>query len=580
MTGNNESAVVDEYLGSTGGILMIDKNWRKKFRNITLEEGKAYWEEGAISQLDIQGDRISALVGGTWNYRVNILMKDGLPKTMFCGCMDAADGNHCKHMAAVLLAAEEKERPVSHLDVSSYIRDLSRDELMNLVLDLAKDEYTANRIVFRYSARSPEAQLKKVSRMMDEFFEPYRDHSFLNAIESCVFQRNVCSLLEDTAEELWNRKGYEEAFRLSTDVFLRLNDVIYDDFSDIESIMDSCMDIWKKMIRLPGTDGKNLVKSWLKARMNDDSIREILYETMEDFLDEELTTPDDWREELKEIDRTLELFEKEHGKAPVSETFLHRPKVRKRIGLMEELGADEAEVDAWCHEHWQFADVRDICMNKAENRGDKKKVISILEESRKLDAANPLLVKEYSDRLLKLYEESGDRKKVADELLDRFHHESHEEQRNIYHRIRKLLSKEEWPVYRDKMLPSFEYRSEQLGLLSAERDKTALYEMIFKNPAHSGMPDLYEIGAYARMLKKDYAEEIFQAYIDHAEADVLTAKKRADYEDLICQLEHISHFTGGKEAARKLAEKWLVTYPRKRLLEEKLLEFLGKYKGK
>lgn len=563
---------------------MTKKNWTHLFPDSILEKGEDYADNGAVKDLKIQNDRITAVVSGNYDYRVTIELTDGFPTSLHCSCPYAEKGNYCKHMAAVLFKAVERETEWdsgTKAELEKIIQEMPREKLNALMLEIVRNDISlANELRVQFSDEISTSAFNQLIKELDVIFDEYDEDDYIDDEELEGMVDDIDHFLKAGIGGLMKQGHYMEAFTLSLHLFFRARDVEINTGMEMDYFYDACRDIWSKIIRKCPGEEKEVVKRKLLQAIQDHSDDDFACELIDEFLDDELYTDDDRRGQLKEIDEAIEAFEKDHGKTAVTETFLRQPDVRARICLMEELGAGEEEVEAWCREHWQFADVRDICMNKAENRGDKKKVISILEESRKLDEANPLLVKEYSDRLLKLYEEAGDRKKVADELLDRFHHESHEEQRNIYHRIRKLLSKEEWPVYRDKMLPSFEYRSEQLGLLSEERDKTALYEMIFKNPAHSGMPDLYEIGAYARMLKKDYAREIFQAYIDHAEADVLTAKKRADYEVLICQLEHISQFKGGKEEAVKLAEKWLVTYPRKRLLEEKLLEFLGKHKGK
>lgn len=82
-------------------------NWRRYFTSTILERGKRYQKKGCVSDLKKIGDKYTAVVYGSKRYQVSVTIKDGAVKEMGCSCPYAAEGNACKHMAAVCLEIDE-----------------------------------------------------------------------------------------------------------------------------------------------------------------------------------------------------------------------------------------------------------------------------------------------------------------------------------------------------------------------------------------------------------------------------------------------------------------------------------------
>ena len=79
------------------------------FRTHILERGKIYYYEGAVTQLEKTDDGYSAIVEGSEDYEVEIVTDGQRIMDMFCSCPYAAEGNYCKHMAAVLYQIEGED---------------------------------------------------------------------------------------------------------------------------------------------------------------------------------------------------------------------------------------------------------------------------------------------------------------------------------------------------------------------------------------------------------------------------------------------------------------------------------------
>lgn len=82
--------------------------WRQYFTNTILGRGKNYFEKGRIDRLEKVGDTYHAVVRGSRPYQVIIRETPKHRLQMLCNCAYAQEGNHCKHMAAVLLKLEQE----------------------------------------------------------------------------------------------------------------------------------------------------------------------------------------------------------------------------------------------------------------------------------------------------------------------------------------------------------------------------------------------------------------------------------------------------------------------------------------
>lgn len=77
-------------------------NWKRLFENHILARGYDYYCAGAVENLEVSEDFVSADVIGSDDYEVEISFDDNEVTEMYCSCPYAECGRNCKHMAAVL----------------------------------------------------------------------------------------------------------------------------------------------------------------------------------------------------------------------------------------------------------------------------------------------------------------------------------------------------------------------------------------------------------------------------------------------------------------------------------------------
>ena len=163
--------------------------WKDLFREHILARGEMYYYDGAVQDLEKTEHGYHAVVEGTEDYEVDIEMEDGRICEMYCTCPYAADGNNCKHMAAVLYEIEEQEGSDSLTEGSSgseqaeeeleeIIEKIPETELRSFVRQLAgRDDEIRNTLMTRYAVKIDEKQMCRLKEGVDQIVWEYGDRS-------------------------------------------------------------------------------------------------------------------------------------------------------------------------------------------------------------------------------------------------------------------------------------------------------------------------------------------------------------------------------------------------------------------
>lgn len=116
---------------------MLDKNWKEKFNDVALEQGKERYLGNRVADLKKDGDRYSAGILGRQRQNVSLILKDGKPIRMTCQCPMAKGGGKCGHMAALLYALDAQFHPEAD---PKRIAEKERQEQQRLQEELQKAE--------------------------------------------------------------------------------------------------------------------------------------------------------------------------------------------------------------------------------------------------------------------------------------------------------------------------------------------------------------------------------------------------------------------------------------------------------
>lgn len=548
--------------------VMVEKNWKDIFENKILSRGLRYWRDGKVANLDISDKRITAMVKGTSNYFVELDLDNGMPVEMYCTCPYAASGEKCKHMAAVMYAAD----PDAIIENKEPIRKGKRIATKNLDM----------------------ATVLELKSNVDIIFRQYADRSgFISYFKAMDFQIAIEGYLYDNASKLIDSNYAKEAFDLTAYVFLKLNKTSIDDDGEISSIASLCYDLWKREIEIAAPDERSKMEEWLLKYSKDDVVIDYMQDYLISFIEEELATDDHRRTKMAELDEVIENAAGRTDCPKVQFGLSYDSAVVIRMKLMKMLAYSDKEIEDYRYAHRNFTVIRQQYMDEAEEAEDWSKLIVLLEESKLLDADSEMKLHRHSNKLIETFRLIGDSENEKKERYWSFRNFSNRTVGEFYI-IKELCSDDEWPEYKVGMIDVIDDRDLLCEVYSSEQMLTELHETIFHghDDIRYALRDKYYIryygddeglqkartikllNRYGFLLAEDYATDVLSAYETWIRPIAETARSNARYDEITDYLRRMLHYEGGADLVKSLAKEWSVSYPSRKVMVQRLEEFI------
>ena len=315
-------------------------DWEYLFSSRVLERGYQYYKTGAVFELEKTSTGYSAYVEGTYDYLVEIDFSNGEIESMSCSCPYADDGNHCKHMAAVLYELEEggydlpvDTKPMETLEQA--VDSLSEAEAKRLLQLLGESDSDIRMRILQFSTA-------KVSTQQENTWEQYLlqlTRSATGRSEYIDYDRAFeyfCELSQFLAENipmLLERGLAMEAFRLICRVCDLADGQDFDDSDGgFSMLLEECDAWWCDAIDVASEDQREEMYRWFATsseRSYLDYTKERLFEVQVDaFHDEKFL-----RENLELVDRLLTDGDLDY---PMGELVLIRLRLMKKLSVPEE----------------------------------------------------------------------------------------------------------------------------------------------------------------------------------------------------------------------------------------------------
>lgn len=172
--------------------------------------GEAYFAEGAVRSLRLDGGGIKAVVQGTRRYRVHLWAEDG-DLGHDCTCPVGRDGEFCKHCVAVGLAwhaggqsddagvTEDAETVFGEEDLRAYLLGLDNEELVSMLLDQADENGRLHRRLMVRAAQAARgtANLSVWKEALEDALETGGFVQYREAYDYAAGVEEVIESLED-----------------------------------------------------------------------------------------------------------------------------------------------------------------------------------------------------------------------------------------------------------------------------------------------------------------------------------------------------------------------------------------------
>ena len=549
------------------------ENWEDWFQPHILDRGWNYYESGAVKELIKTEDGYSAVVEGTEDYNVEIILKKETILDMYCDCPYAEKGNYCKHMAAVLYEAKEQTDSY-HADIEKkeentkerYLQaaeNISEEELRKIIVKMAqKDEVFGSWLLTKYEPISEE-RVRELEKRAEEIGEEYSDQ------EGCIYYRSTIDYTEELMEilhtqiaPLLEREYYWEAFRIVNSVFLEIETRPLEDNEDLAwEVEAECYSYWTDILAANDEKGKEKMYQWF--RYQEQKYKgQSLGNVVRGFLINEFHDEETLKREMEDLDEEI----CKEAASRNGDNFLEHNlviNVNRRIHIMEQLGYSKNEMREYRSQFRKYSEIRALEIQEYLNEGQMEEAAAVLKESKKADKDKPGLVKEYSVKLLNIYRKLGLEEEYKQELIFQVF-QCRQLDIKYMTELKKRCEKAEWEKYRDDILNNS--KSAQIRLELMEEEK--FYEKMMSEVEHCGY--IFLMDKYEKCLREYFPERVRDLYIRYVQGRAVRTSDRNIYRELAGYLKKITQYPDGVQKAQDIADQWKNQYKNRRAMIDEL----------
>ena len=542
---------------------MLLRMWRELFPPHILHRGQTYFEEGAVDSIHRSGDLVEATVLGSELYRVEIGLENGKVADWTCNCPYGADGTPCKHLAAVLYELEgmERESPdepfPNREDLKTLVERLDLPTARALLLRLAAwDEKTAD--LLRLAVEPPsEGQVELWKQRIDRLIQQAGDlHGYIDYDRAWDAMCELDDLLTDAAEEYLSCGHTWEAFALTGYALQAAAGCNMDDSDGgLSMIFETCTALWQEQVAAASPEERGRMYRWLQdaALTAPDLCREQMLKAKMTLFHE----PEFLQENIRQLDRMIGNQLGRDGNR-----FDALPQlVLWRLDCAQALGEPQQALETLEKKFWDIPEVRERVIRRLRQEGRQEEAAALLRESKELDRQWPGLVEKYSEELIALYEEAGQRERLLEELQFQVF-QCGQQNLTYVKKLKSLIGPDQWPELRERLLAGKTLYGD-LGEQLLEMD--GLYERLMERVAR--LESLYSLDRWEAVLLPRFPEQVREAYRRCLDERMRLAGNRRQYAAVIAYLKKLRSPDG---TDRTLAENWRMAYPRRRSMLEEL----------
>ncbi len=519
------------------------KNFRKLFEPWILERGMDYAESGRVMELNETDSLVRAKVRGMQLYQVEIHKTEERVSSMYCDCPYAADGENCKHMAAVLLSLEERPTQ-TRIEWQTALGQMREPQLRGLVHSLAiENEALQDRIVRIVSGAGSDPDLweKDLERIVSE----YDDYGWLDYDRAYDCMCAIAEYLEESLPALLNDGQVVASAKLVLTVYdTAWSQDMDDSCGGLSIVSQSCQDAMEKILSLADPQQEREIFAQMHALLNDDQ----MIDDSDDL--EHMIISLNWSPELQQ--QNLDYLDENLS---TSGMFL-------RADLMERMGASKGEVIAWWEQHRDNSTAYHPLL-KLYQEENLPKAIELVRERREQKNNTPRQIECYTQTLLQLLEKSEDREAYENELRYLVLKLNCREIEYVA-KLKDITPPEMWHATFEMLVGNAKYPPSRMELYHLE----GMYNELFKE-----LCQYYSICNFLRYeedLRKWDAERTLKLYVAILKGEMAKACDRTQYRNVASYLKNLNAYPRGQEEANALAAYWYIQHKNRPAMKDEL----------
>lgn len=556
--------------------------WKDKFASHILKRGQKYYDNNQVEDVKIEDNIIEGTVSGSDNYQVQIVMVDGDARVLKCTCPHATSGNHCKHMAAVLFYAEDKEGNATEAeakpkvkgsattmedhDVTKMVEEADPSFIKEfLVGALEEDEKLWSRFKSSILGEVSKEDMKMYKSHITDIFNGHRrGSSFVGYTAAWNLASELNDFLNNDVRLLLKNNHLNEAFTLTNNVFLRIGKQVMDDSAGgTTMVATTCVDIWQEIIDKSDDRLKTKMFNWYLKRL-DGSVIDYMEEYIEEMLFVNFMEEKFLKKKLAFIDKELDK-EEQKGTSWSSDYTLGKLQVR-RLVIMEAMGESDDVIIRYIKERLDNHQVRDYYIDLCIRREDYDTAIALLKEGQITEKNYAGIVNQYKILLKEVYKLVGDDEQYLEALWELVL-ENGSRNFDLYKELESNYTEEEWVEKREIVFSKLESRHGIDSLYKYEGLYDRLLEVVL---------DSYRLGAvehYEKLLMETYPEELLGKYVKEIEEMAVEASSRPQYRNLVKVLRRMEKYPKSEEKIKEIIATWEEQYKHRPAMMDELRKY-------
>ena len=200
-----------------------------------------------------------------------------------------------------------------------------------------------------------------------------------------------------------------------------------------------------------------------------------------------------------------------------------------------------------------------LCWTKKDFGG----AVKLLKESKELDKGDDFQVRDYSQKLIAIYQQTGQTEELQEEL--RFQIFSCVQRDLTYIKLyREIIPDEGWPTLLHQILRHTTTRSVKYELLAFAEQ----YELLFLSIQQEG--SFRRLSQYVDILCRWSPEQVRDTYVQMLDRVMSRSSDRSMYREAIGYLQSVRQFPNGDETAKLLADSWRERFGRRKAMLDEL----------
>lgn len=245
--------------------------WQDLFPTPILQRGRNYFEQHKVLNLIHQGEKIDAIVAGTKEYHVEVILdEDGYLVQMRCDCpYFMQNGRNCKHMAAVLfrLDADSQQHifpdDQAHL-VQRVLHQESDKELRQFLTSFTQENaFLGNQFLNWYYGKNQHERQDELRAQLQVIFEKFADDSEeIPAQQTQAYFEVVERLLTQVITPLIVANQILQAFRLVNQVFIEASQHQFQSEKETVPFFQFCYQKWDELYQRGSISVRRSMFAW------------------------------------------------------------------------------------------------------------------------------------------------------------------------------------------------------------------------------------------------------------------------------------------------------------------------------